>query len=84
MPHRLTNEDLAEMIRHLSEKTDARLTSMEADMRKMASIRDSAETLMAVADTWKLASLGGRIVKWLATLAAGVGALWLFVKDGPR
>ena len=80
----VTNEELASMIDAHSAAVDKRLAAIETDMRALAGIRDVADTLEVVAQTWQLADLGGRMVKWLATLLAGLAAIWLFVRDGPQ
>ena len=91
----VTNEELASMIADhsaavnarlvaIEQGTDRRFAAIEGAMEKMAGIQDSADTLVMVAQTWKLADLGGRVVKWMATLLAGLAAIYLFVRDGPQ
>lgn len=80
MKKRPTNADImAELV-----KINVRLDKGDERFRQLDGVQEAAATLEMVAQTWKLASLGGRIVKWVASVAAAIGALWIFFKDGPK
>lgn len=41
---------------------------------------DSAPTLKDLADGYRLAGKAGNFIKWIASVAAGAGAIWVFVR----
>lgn len=82
-----SNADLMDeltAIKNRLDKGDARFREFDELRQKLDGVADAAATLETVAQTWKLASLGGRVVKWLASVAAAIGALWVLLHDGPR
>lgn len=82
-----TNADLMDKLTEVNnrlDRGDLRFRELDEQLKKLDGLMDAAATLETVAQTWKLASLGGRVVKWLASVAAAIGALWVLLHDGPR
>ena len=82
-----TNEDLMVELHAISarlDRGDKRFAELDEKLRHLSGVTEAAATLETVAQTWKLASLGGRIVKWMASVAAAIGALWVLLNDGPK
>jgi fatty acid-binding protein DegV len=82
-----TNTDIMDALAKINarlDKGDESFREIRSDLKKMAGIQQAADTLVTVAQTWNLVSLGGRIIKWAATVLAAFGALWVFFREGPQ
>lgn len=72
---------LATKLEYLSDKETVKaLEGLVEAAPALKKVADKAESLVDLADGYRLAGTAGNIVKWTASVAAGVGALWAFVK----
>lgn len=64
------------------EKINDRLDRGDQWFAEMKQLRTDAKTLAQVAEGYRLANLGGRLLLWTVSLLAALGALWKFVLHG--
>jgi hypothetical protein len=77
-------EALAAIAAQLDALTDhlARLEYLTEDetVKALKGLVDSAPVLKDLADGYRLAGKAGNFIKWIASVAAGLGAFWAFVQ----
>jgi hypothetical protein len=67
-------EALTEHLSRLEYLTD------EETVKALEGLVDAAPSLKDLADGYRLAGKAGNFIKWIATVAAGCGAIWAFVQ----
>lgn len=64
------------------EKINDRLDRGDQWFEEMKQLRSDAKTLAQVAEGYRLANLGGRLLLWAVSVLAAVGAWWKLVMHG--
>jgi hypothetical protein len=77
-------EALAAIAAQIEALTDhlARLEYLtdEETVKALKGLVEAAPSLEELADGYRLAGKAGNFIKWIASVAAGLGAIWAFVR----
>lgn len=84
-PTEPSNADIMAKLNQISlrlDRGDRRFTAIDKKFAALDRISADAKVLAEVAQGYRLASLGGKVLIWLASVLAAIGVIWFVFTHG--